>query len=776
MARAERKPVRPARTRPARVRPIVWAGAASAIAAAILVLLLVRSRSEAPVTLTTFQAPPEPPRDSITFADFVGSESCAGCHAAEYAAWSKSTHGRAGQAPPRDLVMRRFDGTPIRFRDATVQPTISKGRYEFVVDWFDRTDRYPIEGVIGGGHMVGGGTQGFVWRHPDGSLRLLPFEITGSDSTWFCSTGTRAERGWVRITPSMSIADCGDWPPVRMLGSSARLASCQECHGSQIEVVGGSRPNETRLASLSINCESCHGPGRRHVALVRAPTRSAEIGMKALATLSRDSSMDLCLRCHALKADVRRGYLPGRAFDERYSLKIPLLDGDELLADGRTRLFAYQQGHLYSDCYLSGSMTCVDCHDPHSQQYRDITGNRLASRFADAQCTDCHPSKTRQVEQHTRHAANSAGSRCVSCHMPFVQESAVGKEIRFTRSDHTISIPRVQLDARLGVVNACQTCHQDRSVEQLTQDTRRLWGELKPLRPIVASLLERDRLEDFEAIILAADTTHRMAYFDALSRYLVRLDLDAQSLPRKLRRRMEQLTYSHDDDMAALALAILHFDAGHEPRTRAFLAQRLGTLGARELSVRQRWAIALGQRGDALRERARPADAVAVYERALELQPNDVALLQALGLARLNSGDAAGASETLRHAIANEPGNSLVLVNYGRARAAAGDEAGAAAAYRQATEVNPYDALAFFNLANTSLRAGQPEDAARLYRRAIELDVSLAPAHFNLARALLLQDRKEAALSALRSGLVFDPNQAEARAAAEQLEAEIRRR
>src|SRR5262245_58668488 len=380
MARAEKKPVRPARPRSARVRPIVWAAAAAAIAAAIVIVLIVRSRSVMKATLAAFPPPPDTAANSITFDDFVGSQSCASCHAAEYAAWSKSTHGRAGQAPPGDLLLRRFDGTPIRFRDATVQPTMSNGKYEFVVNWYGRTDRYTIEGVIGAGHMVGGGTQGFVWRHADGSLRLLPFEITATDSTWFCSTGTRAERGWVRITPGMSIADCGDWPPVRMLGNSARLASCQECHGSQIEMVGGSRPNETRLKSLSINCESCHGPGKRHRELVGAPRRAADIVMKALATLSRDSAMDVCLRCHALKVDVRQGYLPGRALEERYSLKFPLLEGTELHADGRTRTFAYQQGHLYSDCYLSGSMTCVDCHDPHTQQYRDITGNPLAGR------------------------------------------------------------------------------------------------------------------------------------------------------------------------------------------------------------------------------------------------------------------------------------------------------------------------------------------------------------------------------------------------------------
>jgi tetratricopeptide (TPR) repeat protein len=569
----------------------------------------------------------------------------------------------------------------------------------------------------------------------------------------------------------MSVADCGDWPPVRVLGSSARFASCQECHGSQIEQIKGSKPNETRFKSLTINCESCHGPARRHVEAVRTPGAPA-VAMPALATFTRDSSVAICLSCHAIKSDVKRGFLPGRGLEQHYSLAFPLLDGDETHADGRTKTFAYQQGHLYSDCYLSGSMTCVDCHEPHGQQYRDVQGRMLRGRFDDAQCTSCHPAKAQEPQLHTRHAVNSAGSRCVSCHMPFAQ-AAIGKELRYTRSDHTIPIPRADVDARLGVVNACRTCHQDKSTEQLQQDTRRLWGELKPLRPIVAQLIESKSTADIEAILLKRDTTHRLAYFDALARYFAQLQPDASASSRRVRSLLWQLAQSRDDDVAALALATLHLDSGREPVTRTRLIEHVRALGARDLRVRRRWVVALGHRGDALREESRRPEAITVYEKALELQPNDGAFLLALGLARLDSGDGLGASTTLRRALDVDPENSLAWLNYGRAQAATGDEAAARESYRRATQVNPYDPVAFFNLGNAMLRAGSQDSAASAYRKAIELDVSLAPAHFNLARALLMNDQKAEALAAIRTGLIFQPNHAEARGAAEQLEAEL---
>jgi tetratricopeptide (TPR) repeat protein len=198
----------------------------------------------------------------------------------------------------------------------------------------------------------------------------------------------------------------------------------------------------------------------------------------------------------------------------------------------------------------------------------------------------------------------------------------------------------------------------------------------------------------------------------------------------------------------------------------------LTALGPRDLRVRRRWIIALGHRADALKEANRLPDAITIYIKALELLPQDPAILQALGVARLDAGDAAGASETLRAAVAADPTNSLALVTYGRARSAAGEEVGAQAAYIRATEVNPYDGLAHFNLGNSYYRQQNRSAAEQAYKRAIELDFSLAPAHFNLARVYLFAEKRAQALAAIRAGLIFDPQNQEARNAANELESE----
>src|ERR687886_782648 len=63
-------------------------------------------------------------------------------HAAQYAAWRGSTHGRAGSAPPDERhVIAPFDGTPIRFRDAVVTPRAARRRLTFTVAQENRPPR-----------------------------------------------------------------------------------------------------------------------------------------------------------------------------------------------------------------------------------------------------------------------------------------------------------------------------------------------------------------------------------------------------------------------------------------------------------------------------------------------------------------------------------------------------------------------------------------------------------------------------------------------------------
>jgi tetratricopeptide (TPR) repeat protein len=233
---------------------------------------------------------------------------------------------------------------------------------------------------------------------------------------------------------------------------------------------------------------------------------------------------------------------------------------------------------------------------------------------------------------------------------------------------------------------------------------------------------------------------------------------------------------SEDPDIAALGLAGLHLVRGDDTATRRFLLARLDSAGDAAHAIRSRWTIILGSVADRLRQQERLADAIAVYDKALEIDPDDAAVLLRRGLAYAAAGDLVSAETDYRRSISADSLDTLPWVNLGIARAALGDGAGAIAAYRSASRIDPRDPLPWFNTGNVYLRANRHVDAIAAYRRAAELSPGLPAIHFNLARALIFADSVDAARSALRDGLAFEPGNVAAREMLMQLDSVSRAR
>lgn len=744
----------------------VIAVAALAVGATALVAVLRTADGSgsgaSAVSLTPFPAPPPAHVRSVATEDFVGSDTCASCHAEQHEAWSSSTHGRAGGAADPSVIISPFNGSPIRFRDGVVVPRRRGGQYEFVVSQLGQEDVVlPVDGVIGGGHMLGGGTQGYVTRLADGTVRFLAFDWSETDSAWFCNTGSRLDEGWVPITPSLSLADCGDWPAVRTIGTLDRFANCQQCHGSQIETTlnASLAAYETRFTTLQINCESCHGPGREHVQLAEAGGSEFDenLGLTSLVGLSKNESLNVCFQCHALKDVLREDHLPGEPLDRYFALKFPMLGDDPYTADSRTRTFAYQATHLSSACYLDGPMDCVSCHEPHGQGYWDTNGQPLPSPYDDGQCLSCHPSKADDPQAHTFHPPDSDGARCVSCHMPYLQHPEVGSQVSFARSDHTIPVPRPAFDAASGFESACAGCHSDQSAEQLQARAEEWWGELRPHRPAVEGLLEAARQNaPAPTSLLHVGAGDPMAQFQGLARYFVEgLAPDDATVTPDVLRRLEALADDPDLDVRSLALASLHWTAGDRPDIRDLL---VAALEADDGRIRARWRLALGFLGDFYRDGGSPSRARVAYEKAQQIAPEDAELLRAMALMFNQTGDFAAARSAFERSLSLEPEQPLTWVNLGVALNGLGDPAGATRAYQRALEYNAQESLAHFNLGNNALRAGDLPSAAAAYARAVEADPGLAMGHFNLARTLIQLGRIPEALPHARKAVEFRPD------------------
>ena len=721
---------------------------------------------------------PGPPPNAPSRQDFAGSQSCAPCHTSQYDAWIRSTHGAAGGTPSRQTVIAPFDGQPIHFQDAVVVPTVdSTGRYLFLVKRDGReTMALSVDGVIGRGHMEGGGTQGFVSIFPDGTIRFLPFDFSRHNMEWFCNTSPvsgwwasasvqRKDAGWLPVTRDLRLAECGDWPPARILGTNFRFANCQQCHGSQIAFSfdSASAGYRTELTSLTINCESCHGPKATHVELAgRDQLTASQIDQPtALDLMDEDSSLSLCFACHALKRGFREDFMPGAPLEDFYSLRGILFSDDPWLPDGRIKTFGYQQNHVASSCYLDGTMTCVDCHDPHSQAYRDIYGRELPGRFDDGQCLDCHASKADDPTRHTKHPIESEGSRCVNCHMPYLQHPEVGAAVRYARSDHTIAIPRPAFDDALGITNACSLCHQEVPIDTLASQTERWYGSIKPHRPIVSALFElTDNLEAPPNLsaLLDSEANHPMAQVAAIKTITTRyLDPNmAELLPEVIDRLMET-ALNEDLDVRATALSALHLARGNHPDVRNFLVTQLTALGDRDYAVRARWVLALRAYGDEYVRSGNIARAMTTYHKALEL--GIVRDLILLDLANLHAsiGNTDSAISYYEEALALSPTLTPGLVNLGVAFERAGRETEAYEAYARAVRINPGEVLAHIGLGNLFFERGQYRNAADAFSNAVYFDPSLIEVQIYLAQSYLLLGMADSALTAVRAALDFDP-------------------
>ena len=458
------------------------------------------------------ETPPRRPFHSQTkkkkasLTQFAGADACQPCHAEIYDNWKNSTHGRAGDHVHKNVSIperRSFE-----FSDITVELKEQGTQLAFELSRRRGSntkvlERVKVDGVVGRNALMGGGAQAYFHRTSEGLVVHLPFEYAPTIEKWLCqkriskdsSYGKRATHSWVVIDGTFKLSECG-WPPKRTLGFTNQY-NCGNCHGSQIDVRFSPehRRFETKYTSLGINCESCHGAGQRHVDVMTSTDRPdlIDIGLDSQVLATKAKSMEVCLACHATKGLIQPGYLSGDEFHDYFTL---LSMGDHrnavVFPDGRISDFGYQEGHLYSDCYLNGSMTCVDCHDPHSNGYRDVHGRALKGRFDDGQCTGCHPSKG---PSHTRHA----NVRCTDCHMPFHQHPAVEPVFPMRRSDHAIPIPRPGHDERQGTQNACGRCHQERGLKWQKNAHQRLYGSIKP-QPKLLRVLDQARREQLDSV------------------------------------------------------------------------------------------------------------------------------------------------------------------------------------------------------------------------------------------------------------------------------------
>lgn len=360
---------------------------------------------------------------------YAGNATCVSCHRSESASYVHTAHHLTSQFASKQSILGSFrDGAntltivdPVNRANepALLFKMLDRGDdfFETAITGFDgqfqqRSERIDL--------VTGSGKRGQTYLYWQGDrLFELPVSFWAEGGQWINSPG------YTDGTADFS-------RPIH--------PGCMECHASYIQPLSPDpATNHFRRDTFvpGISCETCHGPGARHVS--RQSERSAPStapggeGILNPARLSRDRQVDLCAVCHS---GIRRepiapvySYVPGKPLSEFFkplpssSAEHPDVHGNQVGLLRRSR------------CYLSSpSMTCSTCHNTHSPE-------RAAVSYSD-RCLTCHHWESCRVAQRLGHTITA---NCIDCHMPIEPTAAVvsetgGREIHATMRNHWIKI------------------------------------------------------------------------------------------------------------------------------------------------------------------------------------------------------------------------------------------------------------------------------------------------------------------------------------------------
>lgn len=318
-----------------------------------------------------------PEQGDMLYADFIGSEACAGCHSGIYNKFMASGHpfkltkvvnGRK----PMDFPFTNLPDIPnndgLSDGDNTLGPPESYGDVSYVIGGFKWKARFVD-------------TNGFI--------------VTGSDTQYNFETGAWASYDNGVVDKPYNCGKCHTTGWVPFADGGRRQDSLPGMDGTFY--VGG------------IHCEECHGEAAAHVN-THGDKNYIEV----------DRSSELCGRCHTRDSQNRIAASGGYIKHHEQYDELLGLDPDNVGAGGMGK-------------HLAAGVGCNTCHDPHATT---VHMDKTTVPGIIKQCEECHADKVITTGAHSAANMVEAGlldapqgrriSNCLACHMPKVTKSAVG--------------------------------------------------------------------------------------------------------------------------------------------------------------------------------------------------------------------------------------------------------------------------------------------------------------------------------------------------------------
>jgi len=421
---------------------------------------------------------------------YVGAAACAKCHAEVQHTWASSRHSKMLQPASTATVKGDFTRGQVQLRGLSYRFRQQAGTYYITESYLTgKEQEHRVDYTLGNRRI-----QHYLTTLPNGRIIVLPPSWDVLRQQWFHNF------------------DIGDPDETSEVMVQVWNKNCFSCHVSRQEKNFDPATDQYKNAwqDFGTNCERCHGPGGEHIADYASsappPSPPRDIVLQTRLTPARNTMV--CAQCHSFRDIYAPGYSAGADY---YDFFLPILEYSQPLdkdpaywPDGRTRRFSNDAFGLWqSECYLKGSVTCVDCHVNGHQT--EIEKNPQLRPDANVLCTRCHAAIRKALTAHTHHAENSAGSSCVECHMPRTVFS-----IKAAIRDHSMSIPAPENTLRHDIPNACNVCHTSRDANWALEQMNRWYG--------VDSRKKLIRRADAFALARAGDAKAVAGLLDILAR------------------------------------------------------------------------------------------------------------------------------------------------------------------------------------------------------------------------------------------------------------------
>ena len=634
---------------------------------------------------------------------YVDAAVCADCHAEKAAGFQKTGMGRSF-ARVRPENTPRVGKTFYHKSSDSYFAMIARDGKLYQRRWqigFDRKETNVDEKQAD--FAVGSGNHSITYLHltDRGALQVLPL-------SWYSEKG-----GFWDMSPGYDQPDYpGSVRPVHY--------ECMFCHNAYPKIPqpleSSANPEMVFAQPLpeGIDCQRCHGPGKRHVDLASAGGKVDEIRAAIVnpKRLHPDRELEVCLQCHLettslnLPHSIRRldrtpfSYVPGQPLGD-FSVEFDKTGGikDRFeIAHGAYRL-------RQSQCYLksAGKLRCTTCHDPH-----DIPRGPEATKHYNGVCESCH---TETLQRAAASSPHSAGADCISCHMPKRRTDDV---VHVVMTDHLIQRRKPAGDLLAAKAEVIEPAAQYQT-------------EVVPYYPAPLA------------------NTPENALYTAVAQ--VR---DRRNLTEGLPRLAGLLERYHP------AQAGFYAELGQGYRAANDLPKAIPYF--EEAAKREPIAFRLVQLGNALMENGQFPQAEAALRRSTGMAPDEPSGWATLGWVLWQQNKGAEAREDLERAVALDPDVPEVHNNLANVAWGLGDQPAAEREFREALRIQPGIADWRLNLGRVLATRGQIAEARFQFEQAIRLKPDFAAARLDYGR--LLADRGElaAAITQLQAAVQAQPN------------------